>query len=104
MFKVEKPKARAERSSPVKKRKVILPTDSFFSEDFDNCVLTRPTFINWDHSYENPIAENGAEIRDYQIDCVFNGSECHVNLQDHLSFSWNNFDKKYENSSLDQDR
>lgn len=80
-----------------KKRKVIMPTDSFFSEDFDNTVLTRPTLVNWDHSHESPIPENGAEMRDYQIDCVFNASECHVNLQDHLSFSWNNFNRKYEN-------
>ena len=81
-----------------------MPTDSFFSEDIDDCVLMRPTYLNWDHSYESPIPENGPELRDYQIDCVFNGSECHVNLQDHLSFSWNNFNKKYESNVTDQGR
>ena len=97
VFKVEKQMGKkTERKA--KKRKVIMPTDSFFSEDFDSSVLLRPTFVHWDHAYESPIPENGAEMRDYQIDCVFNASECHVNLQDHLSHSWNNFNQKYENS------
>lgn len=104
VFKVEikNQKTNFERNHQQKKRKVIMPTDSFFSEEFDNGDLMRPTFIHWDHAYESPMPENGAEIKDYQIDCVFNASECHVNLQDHLSFSWNTFNQKFENS-MDQE-
>ena len=94
VFKVEKLKAKNPQNHQVKKKKVIMPTDSFFSEDFDNSFLVRPTFINWDHQHESPIPENGTEIKDYQIDCVFNESEFHINLQDHLSFSWNDFNKE----------
>ena len=58
VFKVEKEKNKIERNTAVKKRKIILPTDSFFSETFNNSILVKPTFINWDHSYEKPIAPN----------------------------------------------
>ena len=58
VFKVEKEKNKIERNTEVKKRKIILPTDSFFSETFNNSILVKPTFINWDHSYEKPISQN----------------------------------------------
>ena len=58
VFKVEKEKNKIERNTEVKKRKIILPTDSFFSETFNNSILVKPTFINWDHSYEKPISPN----------------------------------------------
>ena len=51
----------------------------------------RQTFVNWVHSFEKPIAEKGEEIKDYQIDCIFNESEFHLNLQDHALFTWDNF-------------
>ena len=60
----------------------------------------RPTFINWVHSFKKPIPENGKEIKDYQIDCIFNDSEFHLNLQDHALFTWNNFNHNYS-SNLD---
>ena len=47
--------------------------------------------INWAHQFEKPIADKGEEMKDYQIDCIFNESEFHLNLQQHKMFSWDNF-------------
>lgn len=91
MFKVEKEKIKIERNYQVLNKRIEMPTDSVFSENFINSVLMRPTFINWIPSCKKPVAENGDEIKDYQIDCIFNDSEFHLNLQSHSLFTWGNF-------------
>lgn len=92
-FKVEKEKRKMEREYQATQKKVCGPTDSVFSENFNYSILLRPTIINWAHAFEKPIAENGKEMQDYQIDCLFNESEFHLNLQDQRMFTWDNFNQ-----------
>ena len=78
-----------------------MPTDSFFSETFNNSILVRPTFIMWDHSYEKPIQESSEKFKNRQIDCIFNDSECHLNLLEHKQFSWDLFNNNYNPNNVD---
>ena len=95
VFKVETEMEIVERNYQAPQKMIIRPTDSVFSENFTNSLLLRPTFIHWIHSFERPIEEKGKEILDFQIDCIFNESEFHLNLQDHKPFTWDSFNKNH---------
>jgi len=80
VFKAEKEKSKLERNYESPSKRIVMPTDSVFSENFKLSTLMKPQYINWAHQFEKPIAEQGEEIKDYQVDCIFNESEFHVNL------------------------